>query len=213
MITPPKEFWEVFKNTDGALSCTEAVAIMNLAAQVPCNSVCVELGTYMGKSAISAITQFGNNSSFTLVDPEFSSDYFWDDVSNTISKVYDKSKFFVIIKNAGYSVDVIPLFNKINYVFVDSGSHQDGLPMQEVKLLEDRMIQGGIIAFHDWDSQFVEVKQASDYLVSTGKYEYIPINWEEIIAYVNENDLEANNLSWHHQEMRNPNFVGAVKRK
>ena len=104
-------------------------------------------------------------------------------------------------------------FNNISYCFVDSGSHQDGLPMQEVKLLEDKMVQGGIICFHDWDSQFREVKEASDYLVSTGKYDYISIQWNEIIEYVNANNLEEGNISWHHNELKNPQFVGAVRRK
>ena len=55
MITPSKEFWEVLKNTNGALSCTEAVAIMNIAAQAPNRGTHLEAGTYMGKSAMAAI--------------------------------------------------------------------------------------------------------------------------------------------------------------
>lgn len=214
MITPDKKFWDVFRNTDGALSCAEALAIINLTSQLPPNSICLELGTYKGKSAMSAIFGFSTNSSFTLVDPEFSDESFWAETISNISKVLDKSNFLVIVKNSGYSTDVIPNFDKINYVMVDSGSHQDGLPMQEVKLLEDKVVSGGIVAFHDWNSQFHEVKLASDYLVSTGKYEYININWDEIVAYCESENLEdGTNKSWHHNELKHPQFLGAVRRK
>lgn len=212
MIYPSKEFWKVFKETNGALSCTEAVAIMNIAAQAPFGFVypCMELGVYNGKSAMCAILHW-HQKEFILVDPMFK-----DEGHKTIvsSNLWDaKSNAGVILEYDYYSTEAIIKHTNYSYVFSDAGSHQDGLPMQEVKLLEDRMVQGGIIAFHDWNSQFKEVKEASDYLVSTGKYEYIPINWDEIIAYVNEYNLEEGNNSWHHTELKNPCFVGAIRRK
>jgi len=201
MLTPTPEFWKVFKETNGALSCAEAVAIMNIAAQAP-QGTYIELGTFMGKSAMSA-SQGLKGGAFVLVEPEFSSDWALPiDVRQQIYPVKD------------YSVNVLQSMKDMYaYCFVDSGSHQDGLPMQEVKLLEDRMVQGGIIAFHDFRSQFVEVEGAYNYLLSTGKYEEIIIDWNEIIEYVNANNLEEGNLSWHHNELKNPCFVGALKRK
>jgi hypothetical protein len=87
--------------------------------------------------------------------------------------------------------------------------------MQEAKLLENRIVQGGIIAFHDYKNQFTEVEIAYDYLLSTGKYEPIGINWQEIFDYVKEHNLEEGNNSWHlYPELPHPpNFVGALKRK
>lgn len=212
MITPTKEFWEVFKSTNGALSCTEAVAIMNIAAQAP-DGICIELGTFKGKSAMSAIQAMKEGTKFYLVEPEFKNkDFTLETVKNIFSSL-SKPSWVETPLIDDYSVNVIDKYSPYSYCFVDSGSHQDGLPMQEVKLLEDRMVKDGIIAFHDWNSQFKEVKEASDYLVSTGKYEYIDINWQEIIQYVNDNNLEEGNISWHHNELKNPCFVGAVRRK
>lgn len=210
MITPTPEFLEVFKNTDGALSVTESIAIMNIAAQSPSENRCVEFGVYKGKSAMSAAVSL-RNALFYLVEPEFANDEFVEEVKNTLNRIPPPSTRY------SYSCMFSTEWLKENkrefgYVFVDSGSHQDGLPMQEALLLEDVVVKGGIIAWHDWNSQFREVKEASDYLVGTGKYQYIPINWEEIIAYVNENNLEEGNKSWHHNELRNPCFVGAVVR-
>lgn len=209
MITPTPEFWKIFKETNGALSVTESICIINIASQAPMG-IAMECGVYKGKSLISSIYGLNYDRIFVLVEPEFSDMEWWDEVEMLANSINGETHSFIC--EAGYSTDVITKYADYGWVFVDSGSHQDGLPMQEVKLLEDRMVEGGIIAFHDWDSQFVEVKQASDYLVSTGKYEYIPINWQEIIDYVNQNNLEEGNQSWHHTEIKNPCFVGAVRR-
>lgn len=210
MIVPNEEFWKIFKETDGALSCTEAIAIMNIAAQCK-EGLFVEYGTFMGKSALSALIGLPRGL-FYLYEPDFDTGKInKEEVRETLMPFAKHINHLYLCSE--YSINVITEYNDYSYAFIDSGSHQDGLPMQEVKLLEDRMVEGGIIAFHDWNSQFREVKEASDYLVNTGKYEYIPINWDEIIEYVNDNNLEANNLSWHHRELKNPCFVGAVKRK
>lgn len=207
LIYPTKEFLEVFKSTPGALSVTESIAIINIASLAP-GGIYLELGAYRGKSAMSALVSL-KNGIFYLVEPEFNDEIEFNEM--VIRLGYKNHVSINLIK--AYSTDIIGDYNNLCYVFVDSGSHQDGLPMREVTLLEDKVVQGGIVAFHDWNSQFKEVKEASDYLVSTGKYEYIPINWDEIISYVNENNLEEGNNSWHHTELKNPCFVGALKRK
>ena len=214
MITPTPEFWKVFKETEGALSCTEAVAIVNIAAQAPGGVNCLEMGTYKGKSACAALIGLKEGGFFHLLEPEFSDPYFLDEAHKSIRKTkkITGKKITCLLSNA-YSTDFIERYDNYCYVFSDAGNHQDGLPMQEVKLLEDRMISGGIIAFHDFKSQFVEVEGAYNYLLSTGKYDEIKIDWDEIISYVKENDLETGNSSWHHNEIDFPCFVGAVKRK
>ncbi len=209
MITPHPEFWNTFKKTNGALSVAEAVAIINIAAQAPQGGWAIELGTHMGKSGMSAMLGL-DDCFFLLVDPIFEDKKIMEEVDNTLQPINPtvKLKFSPL-----YSTDILPQFAPYSYCMVDSGSHQDGLPMQEVKLLEDNMMQGGVIVFHDWNSQFKEVKEASDYLVGTGKYDYINIDWDEINNYVNENKLNEGNISWHHTELENPNFVGALRRK
>lgn len=210
MILPSNDFWNIFKNTEGALSCTEAIAIMNIAAQAP-KGMAMELGVYKGKSLISSVYGLNYDRVFVLVEPEFKDIDWFDEVKKIADELESNTNSYIM--EANYSTNVITEYDELAWVFVDSGTHGNGLPMQEVKMLENRMVKGGIIAFHDYQSQFVEVHQACDYLVSTGKYEPIQINWDEIITYVNENNLEEGNSSWHHTEMKNPNFVGALRRK
>lgn len=208
MIVPIPEVIEKIKSINGALSVCEAIAIMTVAKESP-KGVYMELGVFNGKSAMSAAHVL-EKGTFILVDPMFEQEEVVNQVSKDIWGINDKHTYAIC---PGLSWDEIPKHNRYSYVMVDSGSHQDGIPMREVKLLEDRLISGGIIAFHDLDSQFREVREAYDYLVSTGKYEPIPINWEEIVEYVKGKNLEFNNQSWHHNEIEFPCFFGAVKRK
>jgi len=206
MEYPDNQFWKIFKTTEGALSCCEAIAIYNIALSAP-KGTNIELGTYQGKSAISAWVGL-KGGTFHLVDPIFSE----KEKKDKIVQIID---WFGILSeiHADYSLNIIEKYAPYSYAFVDSGSHGDGLPIAEVKLLEHRVIPNGIIAFHDFRSQFIEVEQAYNYLLSTGKYEEIPINWEEIKAYVKEHNLEQGNNSWHHPELEFPCFVGALRRK
>jgi predicted O-methyltransferase YrrM len=213
MITPTPEFLKTFLKTPGALSVAESIAIMNIAAQVPKGRWC-ELGTHKGKSIMSAIYG-GKPLDIDLVEPEFEKQIPIQDVSKAIISATDKHPRVQFVD--GYSTDFLSNGHteKYSYVFVDSGSHQDGLPMQEVLLLEDKMIQGGIIAFHDFRNQFREPAEAAEYLVSTGKYEWVGIDWQPIFDFVAEHNLEEGNNSWHqYPELPHPpNFVGEVKRK
>lgn len=209
MIFPSEGFINKFKSTEGALSVCESIAIINIASEAP-NGLYMELGVYKGKSAMSAAAEFKSGNRFILVEPEFSSMAWQEDVYYKVLGVNNTLKVECV---AGYSTDQIEKNEDYAYVFVDSGSHQDGLPMQEVKLLEDRIVVGGIIGFHDYLSQFKEVSEAYDYLINTGKFEEIKIDWEEIKKFVSKNNLENNNSSWHHNENPLPCFVGAVRRK
>ena len=209
MILPDKQFIEVFKKTNGALSACESVCITNLAAQCPPNGLACEFGVFNGKSAMSAMAA-QNFSEFHLIDTEFSKSISVNDVGdNLIKAVPNHCRLAFIV---GSSLDYLAGSDyKFSYAFVDSGDHQE-LPMKEVLALEDRIVPGGIIAFHDWNSQFLQVMDAYNYLLGTDKYEEINIDWSPIVDYVNENNLEEGNLSWHHNELKNPCFVGALRR-
>lgn len=206
MNFPSKEFIEEFKKTVGALSVSESIAIYNIALQAP-EGLYLELGSHKGKSGMSAALGL-KNGIFVLVDPIFEDKELAEIVCDLV-----KRGDVHVDAIADYSTNIIENYDNLSYVFVDSGSHADGLPMQEVKMLEDRVKPEGIICFHDFNSQFHEVREAYDYLISTGKYEEIKIDWESIVNYVRENDLEKGNSSWHHTELDFPCFVGAVRRK
>ena len=232
LLLPPEGFWDISKRTQGALSCAEALAIIQVASSAPTSfgylssgdsepgdgALWLEMGVHKGKSAMSAIcgAKLGVKTRFVLLEPEFENEE-WEtntrEVIMSVSRIANRD--IDAIPSPAYSTGYLTLTNeKYSYVFVDSGSHQDGLPMAEAKLLEDRIVPGGIIAWHDWGSQFLEVTAAYEWMLSTGKYEEVPINWQEIIQYAEAHNLEdGTNSSWHHNELKHPCFVGALRRK
>lgn len=210
MIVPNNDFWKEFKETNGAFSTAEAIALINIANQAS-SGYAYEFGSHRGKSSMAIAFGLRDNI-LSLVEPEFN-DVNWDkEVYDRVSGVNENVSVETMADN---SLDVIPYISEhTSFVFIDSGVHDD-MVMDEVKGLEDRMKVGGIIAFHDFLNQFTAVERAYRYLLSTGKYEEIPINWEEIFSYVKENNLEDGNKSWHqYPELPYPpNFVGALRRK
>lgn len=208
MQIPSNELWERFKRTNGAFSCCEAIALYNICLEAP-EGTYIELGTFHGKSAMiaSAALKAG---CFTLVDPIFSDTKIAADVFFNVRNAAGFDKTFVIGCVGDFSTNIIPKFGELAYVFVDSGSHGEGLPMQEVKMLEDMVVSGGIVAFHDFRSQFVEVEEAYNYLLSTGKYQEIKIDWQPIVDHVLQNNIEEGNDTWHHTETKTPCYLGAL---
>jgi len=212
MITLTPEFWKDFTSTVGAFSCAEAVCLRELVLESK-PGVFLELGSHRGRSSICIASALPTQSSLILVEPEFENKEWHKDVFDRVSKyLIDETKFRLFI---GYSCDAISVFNEISFCFVDSGTHSDDLVMNESKMLEDRMIIGGIIAYHDKGSQFTKVDEAYSYLLSTGKYEEVKIDWNKIFDYLKENDLQDGELSWHvYPELPHPpNFIGALRRK
>lgn len=211
MKLPPNDFWTKFKETHGALSCCEALAIYNIVQNVNRGTYC-EVGSHKGKSGMAAAAGL-KPGTFYLVDLIFDDEKIALEVA---SKVYKAGNGVQTEPVCMYSTDFIPTKDNYSYVFVDTGSHSYELVMSELNLLKDRMALGGIIAFHDCSekSQFTGVKKAYDEMASTPEYEPIEINWDEIFEYVAANNLEEGNNSWHlYPELPHPpNFVAALKR-
>lgn len=212
MITPTPDFWKDFVETKGAFSCAEALALFNITSQAEQGDF-IELGSHRGRSSICIASGMPSVSRLFLVEPEFKNTEWSQDVLTKVMRWMPKNNLL-----QGYgagSLDVLPLFNEISFCFIDSGTHSDDLVMNESKMLEDRVISGGVIAYHDKGSQFTKVDEAYEYLLSTGKYDAITIDWESIFLYVKENDLQDGELSWHkYPDLPHPpNFLGALRRK
>ena len=115
-----------------------------------------------------------------------------------------------------YSTNAIPRLHSehgdFGYVFIDSDQHQYELVKEECELLRNKMAIGGIICFHDFQSQFTGVERAYREMLEGGQYKEVPIDWEHIKAYVKDIGGEKGNTSWHHTDKEAPCFVGAIKK-
>jgi predicted O-methyltransferase YrrM len=216
LITPTKKFWEVFRSTNGALSCCESLFIMQAAALAP-KGIYIECGVAYGKSAISALQilkEYENGKDdvrFILVDPLFDDIEIAKSVEKTVCSITEK--LIPRCYEGAYSTKIIPQYEKYSYAMLDSGDHEQTI-LDEFYLIKDRMVSGGVIVMHDLDSQYIRVREVYNMFLATGNYEEIIPDWKSIEAYAEENNLEdGTNQSWHHSELKHPKFVGALKRK
>ncbi len=212
MILPSKEFLDKFKAVSGALSVAESIAIMNIASLAPPNGLWAEGGTHKGKSAMSALYG-GNCNTFHLIDTEFEKEIAVEEVLKNVSGV-SKNKVTTVIIIGKFEDYLKNSEWKYSFIFSDAGIHDDTV-LEECKTLQDKLVSGGVICFHDFKNQFTAVERAYNYLLSTGKFEEIIIDWNPIFEFVSENNLEQGNNSWHqYPELSHPpNFVGALRRK
>lgn len=236
MIIPPNNFFEWFKKTPGAFGVAESIALANIAMQVPeGKGNFIECGSNAGKSGMSAA--FGLPAgNFYMIDPIY-------DLSNleawqhTIQEHPDNMKWgyvnepkfkdnvrgrIIFASNArvnpillgSYSEKELPLWGDYSYAFIDSDNHQHERVFAEIAILEDRMVKGGIICFHDFNNQYIAPQEAHKALIATSKYEDVPIDWDTIFKHVRDNKMEEGNDSWHTAGSEEfPKFVGAVRRK
>lgn len=211
---PPIEVIKQFQNTKGAMSVAEGVALYNICLQAPPMGNWIELGSHRGRSSAMIASCINKDITLHLVEPEFEIEEWFNEVVSTM-KSFEKKGHIELW--ADYSTNVLQNFDEISFLFVDSGNHGEQIVQSEKPLYQDKIVSGGIIAFHDYGekSQFTAVKKAYDELVNTGNYIPMGINWNEIFDYLKENDLQDGELSWHvYPELPHPpNFIGALRRK
>lgn len=211
----PSSFLKIFKETYGAFSVAEAIALYNICKQAPKGDYC-EAGSHKCKSAIVSALAFDNDCDFYLLEPEFADVNFLGEAQRAVLRLKqtynNKNKFHFL---AEYSTDFFKEDRKFAYVMIDSGDHGEELVQKERALIEDKIVSGGILAMHDLNNQFTAVRRMYDQLLNSGKYEPVHIDWPVILKHVAENNLEEGNNSWHqYPELRHaPNFVGALRRK
>lgn len=199
----------------------------------------VDIGSHAGKSSLIAITALEylqKRGTFLMVDPAYDLN---GDFRKTgpvfappdyILNIHHNVSIF-LVRNNSIEVFLISstsekfceeecfnnlkskgVFNPLSYVFIDSGEHSEESLKPEIEWVNRHLCVGGIVVFHDFGNQYTAPVYAAEKMILSGQYEPIAINWEEIISYVKENNLEKGNDSWHMVDNPHPNFIGALKR-
>lgn len=238
MIFPTQKQLELFKRTPGAISVHEMVAIMNVVAQAP-NGVFCEMGSHRGKSGTAAAFAMAMTHGFNLhmVDPLYDMtnleawshacqghpDNAWCGAKeegfneSIVALIAEASEGAVLaVLHGDFSTHAIPeIYNsegQIAYCFLDSDQHQYELVKEELGLLKDRMMIGGIIGFHDFQSQYLGVEQAYREALEGDIFHEVSIDWEQIKGWVSGHGGEEGNESWHHKGNPAPCFFGALRK-
>lgn len=240
LVFPSKEFYDIFKKVPGAISCGESACIAHLASQVP-EGLCIDIGTNAGRAAMSAangLARRGIIQDLQCIDPVFDlsnahaisqmcqktvENIGWDwvrepDFQEKVRlRIHEASDGVVTPRFHGLaSMDALPILKstggKVAWAFVDADNHQYDLVHAECMLLKDFMEVGGIIAFHDFQNQYLDVEKVYNELYATGMFEPMVCPWPEINDHIEKNVGEWDgNISWHACENPHPTFVGALR--
>lgn len=145
---------------NGLLSNNEAILLYNLARKAK-NGVIIEIGSYKGKSTICLGygTKDGHRVKVYTIDPHTGdlSYHEWELEKNSSPTIREFQKN--ISRNKEIKEYIYPLYTtselaipgvttKVDLIFVD-GDHRYESVLKDFKLWNEKLNEGGIIAFHD----------------------------------------------------------------
>ena len=230
-MIPINQFYRHVAEIPGAISMTEAVALYDtIVKYAPGIGVAVDLGSNSGKSSLVAARALHKSwfsgrfcmvdLAYDLLNPEWSKTVQgdsakmpWGQLRDTeyLKAIHKRMSEYTYVEMIGESSIqfILQMTDFAGYVFIDTDDHQEELVMEEVRLLANRMVPGGLIFFHD----FKKPALGHQYLLNTGRFENIEMSWERAIEYVKKHDLETGNDSWHMSGsgIEFPNFIGCAR--
>lgn len=220
------ELFEYTKNIYGGVNMSEMVALYDtIIKHLKCpKGIAADLGSHEGKSSVigvAALSFLNRTDDFYSVELiEFGKPGVKQRVKERVMK-YSSGTVTLV---EGFSVDFLDQHTgPFSYVFIDT-DHFLELVMGEAKRLEDKMHPGGLILFHDFKNQYTEPAQVYDYLIATGKYEEIQMDWDFAIQLTKKYELEKDNVTFARYDgvhspnlselttFEYPSFIGCVRR-
>lgn len=162
MYMDTKEIHKIIKDIDGFLSDKEGKTLYDLAKKCSGKGVIVEIGSWKGKSTVCLAkgSKAGKKSKIYAIDPHTGS----SEHKKMYGKVWTFEEFKKNIKEAKVDDIVVPIvktseeaaktFDKpVELIFID-GAHEYEYVKKDFELWFPKVIDGGIMAFHDtilWD--------------------------------------------------------------
>ena len=232
-----KDLIDHFKKIPGAISVYEAVGLY-LTIINECKikfTYGADLGSYAGKSSCvgsAALSEINACTHFCLVDPLYGdkdNPYTWrhtrggnprswhfDQPNANEIILADASKFSKLTHSlAGVpSVEFLESCPPLGYIFIDTDDHGPETIAEELAFIKNKLLPGGIIAFHDYGNQYSAPLLAAEKLVASGEYEQLEIDWPRINQLGDEYGGEEGNNSWQvYAEIPKTNFLGCVRRR
>lgn len=157
-----KEIKKLADKAQGWLTDKEGELLYNLAKNCKGQGVIVEIGSWKGKSTIYIAqgSKDGNKNKVYAIDPHIGS----SEHQKKNKEVWTFDEFKQNIKNANVEDSITPIVKKsadavndinepIEFIFID-GAHEYEYVKEDLDLWFPKVVNGGIIAFHDtieWD--------------------------------------------------------------
>lgn len=165
-----EDTWQEAEKIVGYLFKEEGHVLHNLAVQIPENGIIVELGSFCGKSSrILAEVARDKKSKLYCVDsfvPHFDGvptppeEALKSFTQHVLTPFYDNVELIKLD-----TTEASRYFKKqIDFIFIDADHSLDGVRLDCEHWLP-MLKSGGVVAFHDYHSDWKEVKQAADEFV------------------------------------------------
>jgi len=190
-----EEIKKITNKVDGWLTDNEGALLYNLAKKCTGKGVIVEIGSWKGKSTILLAkgSKDGNKTKIYAIDHHTGS----SEHRLNGNKVWTFDDFKNNIKNAQVDDIIIPIvktseqaakdFNMpVELLFID-GAHEYEFVKQDFELWFPRLINKGIIAFHD-TTEWPGPKKVVEESIRNSKY-FKNINLIDSITYAQKNQL------------------------
>ena len=166
---------------EGWLSDREGEILYNLAKNCKGKGVIVEIGSWEGKSTIwiGSGSKNGNKVKIYAIDPHTGS----SEHQKENEKIWTFEEFKKNIKNAKVDDIILPLvktseeaaknFNKpVEFIFID-GAHEYEFVKLDFDLWFPKVVNGGIMAFHDTISWKSPKKVVADYVYKSKHFKNV----------------------------------------
>jgi len=186
-----KKALEYSNKAEGFLSPNEQVTLFSKALNV--KGAIVEIGSWKGKSTIMLAygSIAGNGNKVYAIDPHTGR----PDVPEEYLKIDTFQEFQNNIKNAGVSNVVVPIVKKsedaisdvtepVSMLFID-GDHSYESTLKDLELWYPKLVDGGVVAFHDTLSKQLGVKKVVE------KYVYKPSKFKFRVLFLVDSMLIA----------------------
>lgn len=175
------EIKNIIDKVDGWLSYNEGELLYNLAKKCSGKGVIVEIGSWKGKSTICLAkgSKAGNNVKIYAIDPHTGS----SEHRRRYGKVWTFPQFEQNIRNAKVNDAITPIiktseeaartFNEpVELIFID-GAHEYDLVKLDFELWSPKVIDGGIVAFHDTVVKSEAKKVVKEYVYKANNFKEI----------------------------------------
>lgn len=156
------ECWQYSNTIPGSFTEAEARVMYEELIKLPDESVVVEIGSYMGRSA-SLIGQVAQDKGFEFVCVDnFVTGFEDKSVQQELRNNLDRNKVRYVLFEM-YSRRAAKLFDyhEVDFVFIDGDHRYEGC-FEDINLWLPRVKQNGLVAFHDYNSSWIGVRKAVD---------------------------------------------------
>ena len=164
-----EEIWSLSETITGAFDKREAEAVYNTVKDLGEDNCVVEIGSYLGRSS-SVIGQVAKDKGFIFycIDP-----FVETAIKDFMANMLRVNAGYVLFNKTSVAANVDwknGTYPKIDFLLVDGGHHYPEV-RNDCLLWLPLLVDGGTVAFHDYQSSWHGVKKAVDKYV-TGSFGY-----------------------------------------